>query len=94
MYCHITDHLFQVRKEGGTFTGLSLIEVLSKFHDFDFKKYNGNQRLDKVARNLVDYEAGKTIFATCERILNEKGPKQLGLFCQFNHNQNDNSHEW
>jgi DNA (cytosine-5)-methyltransferase 1 len=38
------------------------IETLCKFHDYDFRKYKGKQRLDKVARNLVDYEAGKTIF--------------------------------
>ena len=35
---------------------------LSDFHDYDFTKYKGHQRTDKIARNLVDYEAGKTIF--------------------------------
>ena len=39
----------------------NLISVLSEFHDYDFRKYKGKQRLDKIARNLVDYEAGKTI---------------------------------
>jgi DNA (cytosine-5)-methyltransferase 1 len=34
------------------------------FHDFDFYQYKGNQRINKIARNLVDYEAGKTIFET------------------------------
>jgi len=33
-----------------------------RFHEFDFYKYKGSQRTDKIARNLVDYEAGKTIF--------------------------------
>jgi DNA (cytosine-5)-methyltransferase 1 len=38
------------------------VDVLCKFHNFDFHKYKGKQRRDKIARNLVDYEAGKTIF--------------------------------
>ena len=35
-----------------------------KFHDYDFYKYKGTQRRDKMARNLVDYEAGRTILET------------------------------
>ena len=38
------------------------INVLSEFHEFDFNKYKGKQRIDKIARNLVDHAAGKTIF--------------------------------
>ena len=34
------------------------------FHDYDFFKYKGSQRLDKIARNLIDYEVGKTILDT------------------------------
>lgn len=30
------------------------------FHEYDFKKYKGG-RLDKIARNLVDFEVGKNI---------------------------------
>jgi DNA (cytosine-5)-methyltransferase 1 len=33
-----------------------------EFHDYDFYKYKGEQRIDKIARNLVDYEAGLTVF--------------------------------
>ena len=40
------------------------VKKLSLFHDYDFNKYKGEQRRDKIARNLVDYEAGKTIFQT------------------------------
>ena len=58
----------------------SKLSDLSKFHDYDFTKYKGKQRLDKISRNLVDYEAGKTIFQTVERILNDKGLEQIGLF--------------
>jgi DNA (cytosine-5)-methyltransferase 1 len=37
------------------------IKQLSEFHDYDFKKYKGKQRKNKIARNLVDYEVGKNI---------------------------------
>ncbi len=30
--------------------------------EYDFYSYKGDQRMDKIARNLVDYEAGLTIF--------------------------------
>ena len=51
-----------------------------EFHDYDFKKYKGEQRLDKIARNLVDYEAGKTIFETALGIINKSNVKQQLLF--------------
>jgi len=56
------------------------INVLSEFHDYDFRKYKGNQRLDKMARNLVDYEAGRTIFEIALGIVNKKETKQIQLF--------------
>jgi DNA (cytosine-5)-methyltransferase 1 len=56
------------------------VEKLSKFHDYDFTKYKGTQRVDKMARNLVDYEVGKTIFETALGIINKKQDKQLNLF--------------
>lgn len=55
------------------------VDVLCKFHDYDFYKYKGKQRRDKIARNLVDYEAGKIIFATALGILT-KNTKQQELF--------------
>lgn len=51
-------------------------DELSDFHDYYFKKYKGNQRVDKIARNLVDYEAGRTIFETVLGI--EKNKKNQG----------------
>jgi len=56
------------------------IDTLSKFHDYDFRKYKGTQRLDKMARNLVDYEAGRTIFEIALGIVNKKENKQIELF--------------
>jgi DNA (cytosine-5)-methyltransferase 1 len=56
------------------------IDLLCKFHDYDFRKYKGEQRVDKMARNLVDYEAGKTIFETALGIVKAKDDKQQTLF--------------
>jgi len=55
------------------------INCLSEFHDFDFKKYKGKQRLNKIARNLVEYEAGKTILEAALEI-NKNKYKQTKLF--------------
>mgnify|MGYP007100183065 CR=1 FL=1 len=50
------------------------------FHDYDFTKYNGSKRVDKIARNLVDYEAGLTIFNTARGIITKSNLKQTELF--------------
>ena len=56
------------------------IEKLCKFHDYDFFRYKGEQRRSKVARNLVDYEAGKTIFATAMGVILKSNVQQNSLF--------------
>ena len=38
------------------------VEKWEIFHEIKVSEYKGTQRKDKIARNLVDYEAGKTIF--------------------------------
>jgi len=48
------------------------LNVLCDFHDYDFRKYKGNQRVDKISRNLVDYEAGRTILETALNIQRKK----------------------
>lgn len=53
---------------------------LSEFHDYDFTKYKGEQRRDKISRNLVDYEAGKTILETALGIISRENEKQMYLF--------------
>jgi len=50
-----------------------------EFHDYDFRKYKGEQAVQKMARNLVDYEAGKTIFETALGIINKSKTKQVTL---------------
>jgi DNA (cytosine-5)-methyltransferase 1 len=56
------------------------INDLSKFHDYDFNKYKGNQRLNKIARNLVDYEVGRTIFETYLGIERKQNVNQVSIF--------------
>jgi DNA (cytosine-5)-methyltransferase 1 len=56
------------------------IDKLSEFHDYDFRKYKGKQPIAKMAKNLVDYEAGKTIFETVLGIINKQKQQQQTLF--------------
>jgi DNA (cytosine-5)-methyltransferase 1 len=44
------------------------------------KKYKGKQDKGKIARNLVDYEAGKTILETALGIIKKSNIKQTELF--------------
>ena len=57
-----------------------LINVMSKYHDYDFRQYKGEQPMNKIARNLVDYEAGKTIFETMLGIQKKENINQTELF--------------
>lgn len=53
---------------------------LEKFHEIDLSSYKGEQRKDKIARNLVDYEAGLTIFNTARGIIEKSNTNQMELF--------------
>jgi DNA (cytosine-5)-methyltransferase 1 len=64
----------------GIMAGKDEVTAWSEFHDYDFRKYKGEQRLDKMARNLVDYEVGKTILQTALNIESEKIDDQFSLF--------------
>ena len=70
------------RKNPQLSRGLSkdIILNLSKYHDYDFQKYKGKQDMRKIARNLVDYEAGKTIFETMLGIIKKENINQTELF--------------
>ena len=50
------------------------------FHDYDFRKYKGTQSVQKMARNLVDYEAGKTILETALGIIKKSNTNQTSIF--------------
>jgi DNA (cytosine-5)-methyltransferase 1 len=56
------------------------VQELCKFHKIDLSSYKGEQRKDKIARNLVDYEAGKTIFNTARGIIEKSNTKQSSIF--------------
>jgi len=56
------------------------LKRLIDFHNYDFKQYKGNQPVTKMARNLVDYEAGRTIFETALGIIRKKDITQTELF--------------
>ena len=60
--------------------GKNEVQKWCEFHKYDFTKYKGKQRTDKIARNLVDYEAGKTIFETALGIITKSDIKQTELF--------------
>jgi DNA (cytosine-5)-methyltransferase 1 len=49
---------------------------LCQFHKIDLSNYKGKQRIDKIARNLVDYEAGKTIFEIALNIISNNSQQQ------------------
>lgn len=56
------------------------IKKLCEFHGYDFTRYKGEQRIDKIARNLVDYEVGLTIFNIATGIIGNKKSNQIQLF--------------
>ena len=51
-----------------------------EFHEYDFRQYKGTQSVQKMARNLVDYEAGKTILETALNIVRKSDLKQISIF--------------
>tara|TARA_B100001939_G_scaffold345682_1_gene362791 strand:+ start:42 stop:686 length:645 start_codon:yes stop_codon:yes gene_type:complete len=60
--------------------GRNEVKNLCKFHEYDFFTYKGKQPINKIARNLVDYQAGKTILEVALNIQVELSKKQESLF--------------
>ena len=54
-------------------------QAFADFHEVDVSKYKGKQSKGKMARNLVDYEAGKRIFETACGIIRQQDQRQLQL---------------
>tara|TARA_Y100001973_G_scaffold45739_1_gene68091 strand:+ start:355 stop:1005 length:651 start_codon:yes stop_codon:yes gene_type:complete len=73
-------YIVSTRKNPDLSRTKKLVNVLSKFHNYDFNKYKGKQAKNKIARNLVDYEAGKTIFETMLGIVKKENINQTELF--------------
>lgn len=53
---------------------------LCKFHGIDVSSYKGNQSKTKIARNLVDYQAGKAILDCARGIIRQENEKQISMF--------------
>ncbi len=66
-------------RKGGIMEGKDEVTQWCKFHDYDFRKYKGSQRTDKIARNLVDYEVGKTILETVLGIYKSRNTSQMEM---------------
>ena len=60
--------------------GKNELNKLCEFHKIDISSYKGKQSMIKVARNLVDYEAGKTIFNTARGIIEKSNISQVSIF--------------
>lgn len=60
--------------------GVDEVKLLCEFHQIDLSEYQGWQRKDKIARNLVDYEAGETILNTVLGIVNDNNKMQMSMF--------------
>ena len=71
---NLNDRRFNISSAKQEFKGLC------KFHEYDFSHYKGEQNKTKIARNLVDYEAGRTIFQTVLGIHKQNNANQTSLF--------------
>tara|TARA_B100001113_G_C21101696_1_gene619038 strand:+ start:891 stop:1529 length:639 start_codon:yes stop_codon:yes gene_type:complete len=60
--------------------GKDELNRLCNFHEYNFKNYKGKQSILKIARNLVDYKAGKTILDTAMGIMIKQDTTQTELF--------------
>jgi len=56
------------------------VKKLCKLHEIDLSNYKGIQRKDKIARNLVDYEVGKSILDCALNIQKQNKDNQSCLF--------------
>ena len=61
-------------------TGSNEVNKLCEFHKIDLSSYKGKQRKDKIGRNLVDYEAGKTILEIVFGIERKENVHQTSIF--------------
>jgi DNA (cytosine-5)-methyltransferase 1 len=57
-----------------------VFDVFCEYHDYDFKKYKGKQDVGKMSRNLLDYEAVRTIIQTPVGIIKKQDINQTELF--------------
>jgi DNA (cytosine-5)-methyltransferase 1 len=56
------------------------LKLLCDIHEIDVSSYKGEQSMIKIARNLVDYEAGKTILEKAVGVIKSDSTIQKSLF--------------
>jgi DNA (cytosine-5)-methyltransferase 1 len=80
-WCNFTlPNTLSLRHDFAVERGKDELKNLCLFHDYDFRKYKGEQSVQKMARNLVDYEAGLTILNTALGIIIKSNTNQESLF--------------
>lgn len=67
-------------RKGNFMEGENEVKNWCEFHKINLSGYKGEQRKDKIARNLVDYEAGKTILDTARGIIKKSVVNQIEMF--------------
>jgi len=67
-------------RKGNFMEGKDEIKRWCEFHEIDLSSYKGEQPKTKIARNLVDYEAGKTILDTAMGAIRNLNVEQTQLF--------------
>lgn len=67
-------------RSGNFMEGEREVEKWCVFHEIDLSSYKGKQRKDKIARNLVDFEAGKTILDIAMGLVRNMNKEQTSLF--------------
>lgn len=62
------------------------VNKLCEFHKIDLSTYKGEQRKDKIARNLVDYQVGKAILDIAMGVIKKNDTRQISIF-DFENNE-------
>ena len=78
---NISDRISEKGLIGGRAT--NQLKKLCEFHEIDLSSYKGNQLKQTIARNLVDFQAGKTIFETAMGIIKKTNAKQIAFSFSF-----------
>jgi DNA (cytosine-5)-methyltransferase 1 len=65
------------KRNGNGLIEKGTIKDLCDFHEIDISSYKGKQSKTKIGRNLVDYEAGRTILQTALGVMSKQNTEQL-----------------
>jgi DNA (cytosine-5)-methyltransferase 1 len=80
-WCNFTlPSILSTRKQAKISNDNDEVAKLCEFHEISISDYKGSQRKDKIARNLVDYEAGLTIFNRARGIIESNNVRTPDLF--------------